>query len=260
MWTHPTVFDRIKKNVILFRPEVRIVMINDHCNTQPSVKVFPDLYNWTTYPLVSFLEVLYEGEQRVVQKKKYPNTLHVEVCSVAERALNYMHTGNTAVIATSVMNDLWIGTSIVTDGLPCFNPDIVKIVQNSQTSKLIVDPKKWPYDHVKHQPKSCSGRAQILTYDLNHFNVSNNQFKVSLELSSTINMHASTAQLIVSRVVSLENTHKYCAYFETFDWAHFFSKGVALGMPKTAGLLDILIARLYVSNAVRRLPNNIAPI
>lgn len=135
--------------------------------------MFPDLYNWTTYPLVSFIEILYEAEKRVIQQKKYPNTLLVEVCCAAERALNYMHTGNTAVIATSVMNPLWIGRSIVRDGLPCFNPQIVNIVQLSDRSKVVVIARKWPYDNVKHQPKSCSGRSQILTYGLPHYNVGN---------------------------------------------------------------------------------------
>jgi hypothetical protein len=119
------------------------------------------------------LEVLYEGEKQMMQRRKHPDTLVVEVCSAAERALNYMHTGNTAVIATSVMNPLWIGRSIIKDGLPCFNPDIVNVSQQSGHSKVVVVSRKWPYDALKHQPKSCSGKAQMLTYGMEHYNVSN---------------------------------------------------------------------------------------
>jgi hypothetical protein len=87
---------------------------------------------------------------------------------VAERALNYMHTGNVAVIATSVMNPLWVGNAIICDGLPCFNSKIVSLRHN--TVSVVVD--RWPFDHVRHHPKTSSKAAQIFSYGTSHFNVS----------------------------------------------------------------------------------------
>jgi hypothetical protein len=95
--------------------------------------------------------------------------LLVELCAVAERALNYMHTGNVAVIATTIMNPLWIGRAITQDGIPCFNP---RYVNTGPSSQLVVYPEHWPYNNSKHQPLTSSKRSQILTYSEAHFKVS----------------------------------------------------------------------------------------
>ena len=85
------------------------------------------------------------------------------MCSVAERALNYMymHTGNVAVIATSVMNPMWIGHSIVYDGIPCFNPRIVHIDGHGLPN---VEKSSWPYDSTIQQPMSSAKKSQIYVY------------------------------------------------------------------------------------------------
>jgi hypothetical protein len=65
------------------------------------------------------------------------------------------------------MNPLWIGLSIIHDGLPCLNPTIVPTL----TSSILVNNQKWPCNS-RHQPKSASQGAQIRTYTEGHFNVS----------------------------------------------------------------------------------------
>ena len=92
----------------------------------------------------------------------------VELCSVVERALNYMHTGNAAVIATTVMNPLWIGRAVVKDGFPCLNSNVVDVINNKQ-----VYPKanQWPFNDLLRRPHSSSRRSHILTYGESHFNV-----------------------------------------------------------------------------------------
>jgi hypothetical protein len=79
-----------------------------------------------------------------------------------------MHTGNMAVIATSVMNPMWIGRSIIQDGLPCLNPAIVLARRNKN---VIIKLDQWPFDANKHIPRSSSKRAQSITYGEPHFNV-----------------------------------------------------------------------------------------
>ena len=106
---------------------------------------------------------------------RVPDPCLVELCSVAERALNYMHTGNTAVISTTVMNPLWIGNAVVHDGLPCFNKNIISLHGNSQVQVSIIK-ERWPYNQAKLQPKTSSSAAQIFAYDISHFNVSISPF------------------------------------------------------------------------------------
>lgn len=132
-------------------------------------QAFPAIYKWTTYPLTSLLEQVYaQAKPLYDQKKKYKHVIMIEVCSVLERALNFMHTGNTAVIATTVMNPLWIGRAILKDGFPCLNPGIIKLTNKRY---IVVEEQLWPYNGALHRPHSSSKRSQTLTYGESHFNV-----------------------------------------------------------------------------------------
>lgn len=92
----------------------------------------------------------------------------VDFASVLERALNFMHTGNTAVISTTVMNPLWIGRAILKDGFPCLNPEKVQIINHK---RVIIHPLQWPLNASLNTPHSSSRRAQVLTYGESHYNV-----------------------------------------------------------------------------------------
>lgn len=131
-------------------------------------QAFPALYQWTTYPLTALLEEVYEQTKTLFPSNKFVHTMMVEFCSVLERALNFMHTGNMAVIATTVMTPMWIGRAIVKDGFPCLNPKIVQIVNSKHVQ---IDALQWPQDHTRKRPHSSSRRSQMLTYGESHFNV-----------------------------------------------------------------------------------------
>ena len=76
------------------------------------MQAYPAIYSWTTYPLTALIEANWEVFQNIVGRNLNNNKLLLmligltEVTSCAERALNFMHTGNPAVIKTSVMNPL----------------------------------------------------------------------------------------------------------------------------------------------------------
>ena len=125
------------------------------------------LYTWTTYPLTCLLERVWVIGNHTLEQEKHPELTLVEFDSALERALNFMHTGNVAVIATSVMNPLWIGLAIIHDGLPCLNPTIVPTL----TSSVFVNSREWPCN-TRHQPRSASKGSQLRTYGEGHFNVS----------------------------------------------------------------------------------------
>ena len=115
------------------------------------------------------LEKIYKQAAFLMRQNKYPDDLLVEAAAVAERALNFMHTGNAAVITTTVMNPLWIGKALVQDRLPCINQKHINV---THPQRLIIHGENWPYDEIKHMPKTALRRAFILTYGEAHFNVS----------------------------------------------------------------------------------------
>ena len=93
--------------------------------------------------MTALLEEVYAQAQPLFPDKKFKHALMVELCSVLERTLNFMHTGNTAVIASTVMSPLWIGRAIIKDGFPCINPKIIRIVNSKH---IEIDPIQWPQD------------------------------------------------------------------------------------------------------------------
>jgi hypothetical protein len=125
------------------------------------------IYNWTSYPLTYLLEHVWRiGKESLVDPKQ-PQAVLVELCASLERALNFMHTGNASVIATSLMNPLWIGQGIIQDGLACINTTIVPAF----TSALMINEREWPHND-KQQPRSASKGSQLRNYGAGHFNVS----------------------------------------------------------------------------------------
>ena len=142
------------------------------------------IYNWSTYPLTCLLEHIWNKGAGALQQAKYPEPTLVELSACVECALNFMHTGNTAVIATSLMNPLWIGLAIVHDGLPCLNPTILPAL----TSTVPVNLAEWPYDQ-KGQPKSASKGSQVRNYGERQFKVSigaSMSYKVEISRRSSI--------------------------------------------------------------------------
>jgi hypothetical protein len=114
-----------------------------------------------TYPISCVITELWKECCPPLQEKK-PDPMHIEMCSVAERAFNYMHTGNVAVIATTVMNPLWIGQAIIVDGMPSFNPQMVQI---NGRGLIQVDKNLWPYDRAIQQPRTSSKTSQTYVYN-----------------------------------------------------------------------------------------------
>ena len=86
-----------------------------------------------------------------------------------ERTHNYAHTGNARVVATSLMNPLFVGMALIKHGMPTFS-DILKMGETSTDVPYILD-KNWPRHALTKQPRFASKRAQILTYGNDHWEV-----------------------------------------------------------------------------------------
>src|SRR4051794_34739304 len=85
---------------------------------------------WTTYSLTTLIEQLWNQEKACLgEEHAQLNLAALDICAASEHALNFMLTEHAKVIATSMMNPLWIGPAIIRDDLPSFNPRIFKIGQ-----------------------------------------------------------------------------------------------------------------------------------
>ncbi|KAI0281316.1 hypothetical protein BC826DRAFT_974771 [Russula brevipes] len=89
------------------KDEVRNV-IKDYL-TVLKPEVFPQLYDWVAQPIAILIKALYEQERGTVSAQPADRgqaPFLIELVASLERALCYCHTGNAAVLATSLMNPL----------------------------------------------------------------------------------------------------------------------------------------------------------
>lgn len=93
----------------------------------------------------------------------------VELSSVLERALNVAHTGNVRVIATSLMNPLFVGRSLVDHGTPTLSDHI--IMGQTANDPVHIPDIKFPRNHTTRQPLTASKRSQIFNYGVQHWEV-----------------------------------------------------------------------------------------
>ena len=135
------------------------------------IQVFPALFDWVSYPVTLLIELLYKNEMKLIREDIAPSFFHVELIAALERILCFCHTGNTAVLATSLMNPLGLSYGVLKDGFPM----LLRIFSQSTVASAMkrgieVIPRRWPMKDG--YPAIASRRAQILTYSLAHFMVS----------------------------------------------------------------------------------------
>lgn len=138
--------------------------MHDICNIQ----AYPWIYPWSTAGLTQFIKAIYTHERQNMKAGGQVNPLNVELCAILERALNFMHSGNTKVIATSIMNRLWIGEALIQDGIPCLNPAMVRFFADQW--ELVAE--RIPYNSATGIPSSAARTVIIHNYGDIVFNVS----------------------------------------------------------------------------------------
>jgi hypothetical protein len=114
------------------------------------------------------IEKIYRLERANMLAGTVVNPLNVELCAVLERALNYLHSGNTKVIATTTMNPLWIGQALLQDGLPCVNPMMVRFYSTSWD----LSAENFPSHRRTSLPYSAAQCVIAYNYDATVYNVS----------------------------------------------------------------------------------------
>ena len=129
------------------------------------MQAFPAVYNWMTYPLNVLLEKIWEEGRSTGAGT---NAKMVELCSIAERALNFLHTGNTAVLLTRLMNPLWTSQGLLVDGWPCFNKNLVQFSNETAIEWRI---RQWPFDRTSRKPISAAYAGQRFYFSAEHAKV-----------------------------------------------------------------------------------------
>jgi hypothetical protein len=108
---------------------------------------------------------------RSIRNDTLPCPFRLELLAAFERILCYCHTGNTAVLATSLMNPLFLSKGVLRDGFPALlNVFARPTISSARSDGFRINRQKWP--SKDGYPAVASKRAQILTYSLEHFMVS----------------------------------------------------------------------------------------
>jgi hypothetical protein len=133
-------------------------------------QVFPNIYLWTTYGIVSALEKVWKSQLPSIRKKIPISPYVIEVVSALERALAMAYTGDARVIVKDLMVPFGLKPSLLDLGLPSVTTLVKFDVDISQS--FTHTPGNWPLT-ARQEPAVASKRAQTLTYGEEHYTVSN---------------------------------------------------------------------------------------
>lgn len=116
------------------------------------------------------MQKAWDHQRATLAAGKPVSPYHVELISVFERIYNFGNTGNAAVIATTLMNPLWVGLSLPEHGTPTFS-SLLEMGKTAKDATYISDV-NWPRNHLTKAPHTASKRSQIKNYGINHWEVS----------------------------------------------------------------------------------------
>jgi hypothetical protein len=124
-----------------------------------------------TFGVTSLLEHIWKHDHLLLKWGLKPMPETIELCSVLERTLAYVHTENAKVLVTSLMRPFWLVQSLLQQGIPMLSTKIW--ISSSPLMMLItVSPADWPTLTDMRVPAISSKQSQILTYSQGHFEVS----------------------------------------------------------------------------------------
>ena len=99
--------------------------------------------------------------------RETPAPQYLELMAVAERALNFAHTGAARVLVRGLMTKLWTGSALVDGYLPMFSPALQFV--GSRMTEPAFPLSVWPTHPKSGKPLVASKRTQELTYGNAHF-------------------------------------------------------------------------------------------
>ncbi|KAI9456721.1 hypothetical protein HD554DRAFT_2177974 [Boletus coccyginus] len=161
-WSHPRVLNAFKTCVIAFKPDL-----------------IPKIYKWTTYPITTLLESLWQQVQPVLNEPggAYVKPYIVELVAMLERVLNFAHTGNAQVLVRGLMDRAWLSLGCLIDGCPCVSDDFIGH-QSLGTNRIVYHTSHWPVDPSTHLPLMASKRVLELTYGHRYYRCYQSKFAI----------------------------------------------------------------------------------
>ncbi|KAG2356306.1 hypothetical protein BDR07DRAFT_1380905 [Suillus spraguei] len=134
------------------------------------IEAFPQIYQWMTFGVTSLLERIWEYQYPLLKLERKPSPQMIEICAMLERALAFAHTGNAKVLSSSLMRPFWLIRSLLQQGWPTMASTIR--IMATTTIPVSVSPADWPVVTHSNLPAIASKRSQIITYGLDHFELS----------------------------------------------------------------------------------------
>jgi hypothetical protein len=165
-WAHPPIFNPVMEKLVVFQPHVsdyRLIdwssLLTFHCLLQ---QIYPDLYLWTTYGICTAIDRIWHAHADYNSDNQTPAS-SPELCSVLEQSLNFSHTGNTRVLATSLMDPLWVSKALIADGIPAFSPAVDFALSGNREPYIRLS--HWPIARSTSKFALASKRLHLLNYD-----------------------------------------------------------------------------------------------
>ncbi|KAG6370252.1 hypothetical protein JVT61DRAFT_12196 [Boletus reticuloceps] len=151
IWAHPSVLQPVKCVCVALKKGV-----------------VPELFQCATYPLTCLIEKLWKDVEPSLEAGYVVDPCILETMAMLERTLNYGHTGNTRVLTKTLMNQMWLGLSVVQDGLPCIADWFISSAAMS-AGMITIQKDRWPVHARTRLPLTASQRCQELTYGKGHY-------------------------------------------------------------------------------------------
>lgn len=170
IWAHPSVLQPVKSVCVALKKDVRVLPAHLLAVTHEP-QVVPELFQCATYPLTCLIEKLWKDVEPSLEVGYAVDPCILETLAVLERTLNYGHTGSTRVLTTTLMNRMWLGLSVVRDGLPCIADWFISSGAMS-AGMITIQKDMWPVHNRTRVPLTASQRCQELTYGKGHYAVS----------------------------------------------------------------------------------------
>ena len=213
------VANAIRSSTILFKPGVRtfaflfplpVMLTCIHPLTFS--QVYPQIYLWASYPITVLLNSIWNhcispvlaAQKKAVEKARaqqngnafdplsiVPGPHLVELIALAERALNFCHTGAAACLTNTAGGPLWITRALLDGFLPMFSPALsYGMVSGELVPSFSLS--KWPLHPRTLLPADPAKRALELTYGTALATVScAHMLLLSLSLALSLSIHPS---------------------------------------------------------------------
>ena len=150
------------------------------------------------------LKLIWVQHKENMEKPAPDPILHhwVELTAALERPLNYAHTGSTKVLTRALMDPLWLGPSLIHDGLPTLSSIVCRPGIHWGHFEGHIQYSNWPVTGNPQHPHMASRRSFAFNYGEDQL-VVRNYAACSLSLSTDILLQIYEAQFQMAHALKI---------------------------------------------------------